>query len=207
MEERIGIIILAGGEGSRIRNKKPFIQLRSKTLLQYVLGIALKLSDEIVVVIGKEDDYKKFRDLIPKGIRLVNDLESGKGPMMGLYTGMKTLSSIYSLVLPCDSPFVNLRLLSYLISRSKNVDAVIPIWPNRYLEPLHGVYRISTSLKTIEKTLKEGKYSILTMIERLQKVVYIPTEKLIKFDQNLLSFFNINDLKDLRRAERNLLKN
>jgi molybdopterin-guanine dinucleotide biosynthesis protein A len=77
---------------------------------------------------------------------------------------------------------------------------VIPKWPNGYVEPLHSVYRLSSSIPAIESAFDVGERSVLDMIKRLDSVRYVPVDDLRRFDKELLTFFNINYPKDLDTA-------
>jgi molybdopterin-guanine dinucleotide biosynthesis protein A len=170
------------------------------TLLQHVIDAAVNLSDEVVLVVGRDDDsLSSLKDRHPP-ITIVRDSMEGVGPMMGIYTGMKRLSTEYALVLPCDAPFVSVPLMRELIGLVRGFDAVIPIWPNRNVEPLHSVYRISPSIQAIESALSCGEKSILDLIKRLEKIKYVPVETLREFDSELHTFFNVNYSEDLKTA-------
>jgi molybdopterin-guanine dinucleotide biosynthesis protein A len=195
----VGTLILAGGRGDRIGGKKALLNLRGKTLISYVIESALQFSDEIFVVVEKEEDIKDLDQL--SQVSIVSDILPGKGPLVGIYSGLKHLLSEYSVVLPCDSPFIKVNVIRYLIEKAQGFDAAVPIWPNGYVEPLHSVYRVKATLRAAEEALEEGKLRVHSMVERLNKVVYISTEDLKKFDQRLISFFNINSEADLGVAE------
>ena len=196
----LGVIILAGGKGNRIGGNKPFMKLEGRSLISYVLEVSSKVSDEAIVVVGR-DRIKRFEAKLLKDVKIVIDIKSGGGPLVGVYSGLKHLRSKYALVLPCDSPFISEGVLKYLIGRAEGVDAVIPSWPSGYMEPLHSIYNVSAALKASEAAMEEGAFRIYNMIERLEKVIYIPVEELRRFDLDLLTFFNINSIEDLKNAE------
>jgi len=195
----LGAVILAGGEGDRIGGDKPFTELGGKNLVSYVLEAASKVSDEIVVVVGA-DRVERFETLLPD-VHVAVDIASGGGPLIGVYSGLRRLRSEYAVALPCDSPFISETVLRYLIGKAEGVDAAIPRWPNGYLEPLHSVYRASAALRECEEAMERGGSRIHSMIERLERTAYVPVEELRRFDPDLLTFFNINSVEDLERAE------
>jgi molybdopterin-guanine dinucleotide biosynthesis protein A len=193
-------IILAGGKGRRLGQYKPYSMLGSKMLLYYAIETAKKLSDQVVVVVSKDDDlFSNNLHSHPK-VMVIRDLEDGLGPMMGMYSGMKTISMKYSLVMPCDAPFISAPLMSKLVRSANNFDAAIPFWPNGNLEPIHSVYRVSSSLRAIESAFNFGENSVLDLIKRLKKINYVPIEELRKFDNELHTFLNINYAKDIKTA-------
>ncbi|RLI34082.1 hypothetical protein DRO56_00060 [Candidatus Bathyarchaeota archaeon] len=198
----IGTLILAGGRGDRIGKKKPLLNLGNRSLISYVIEVALEFSDEIYVVINRGDDIEGFRDRLPSRVEVVRDITRGKGPLVGIYSGLRHLRSGYSAVLPCDSPFVKVDVMRLLMEKAEGFDAAIPLWPNGYIEPLHSVYRVEAALRAAEEAIGEGELRVQNMVERLGRVAYIPVEEFKRFDPGLLTFFNINTPADLRNAEK-----
>jgi molybdopterin-guanine dinucleotide biosynthesis protein A len=87
-----------------------------------------------------------------------------------------------------------------LFDRARGADAAIPRWPNDYIEPLHAVYKVSSAISAAECATSEVRLDIRAMISMLGKVVYVSTDDIKKFDSELLTFFNINNRKDLDAA-------
>jgi molybdopterin-guanine dinucleotide biosynthesis protein A len=201
----VGCIILAGGNGTRIGKNKAFIKLNGKSFLQRAHDLASLLTDEIVVVIGGEDPSNLFFGSLPPSTIILNDIEIGIGPIMGIYSGMKVLSSSHVVVLPCDSPLINIELMQYLIKKTINYDALIPKWPNGFIEPLHSIYKVASCLEAIKLTLEQGEKSLKKMINRLKKVKYVSTDELKVFDRDLRTFYNINSQDDLIKFQDKLV--
>lgn len=201
----LGAIILAGGVGNRIGGNKPFMKLGNRSLISYVLEVTSKVSDEVVVVVCR-NKVKRFEDLLPKDVKVAMDIISDVGPLIGVYSGLKHLRSDYAVALPCDAPFIDMGVLRHLIGRAEGADAVVPLWPNGYIEPLHSVYRVSAALKASEAAMGEEAFRISSMIDRLERTIYVPVEELKKFDPDLLTFFNINSIEDFKDAEAILKK-
>lgn len=197
----IGALILAGGRGDRIGEKKALLNLGDRSLISYAIEAALEFSDEIYVVVNKGEDIGGFRDRLPGRVEVVRDITTGKGPLVGIYSGLSHLRSEYSAVLPCDSPFIKVDLIRYLIGRAEGLDAAVPIWPNGYIEPLHSVYRVKAALRAAEEAIEGGRLRVHNMVEGLERVAYVTVEELKRFDPRLLTFFNINSPIDLRVAE------
>ncbi len=195
-----GSIVLAGGAGKRFGERKQEVELRQKSLLQRSLDAAVQLSNEVVVVFSAQDELKPIPNYGDVDIITTKDEREGVGPMMGIYSGMKVLSTEYSVVLPCDAPFLNISLMRDLIEKAENHDAVIPQWPNGFLEPLHSVYRVSSSIPAIESAFEQSERSVLDMIKRFEDVMLVPVDELREHDRALLTFFNINHPEDLETA-------
>lgn len=193
-------IILAGGGGRRLGGPKPLVELHGRPLITYVLKAAMEVVDEIIVVAGVGAS-KALRKLMPERGKLLEDLEEGRGPLMGIYTGLRSVRNPYALILPCDAPLLNVDILRYLLEVVKGYDTAVPRWPNGYLEPLHATYRVETALKAAEEALKEGRLEVRGLLERLNRVLYVSTEELRILDPELHTFYNINTPEELERAE------
>ena len=193
-------IILAGGGGRRLGMPKPLVELHGRPLISYVLEAALKVAEEIIVVSGRGVS-KALRDILPGDVELLEDLEEGYGPLMGLYTGLTAAHKPYALALPCDSPLLRVEVLRHLLERVEGFDAAIPRWPNGYLEPLHAAYRVETSLRACRESLMEGRRELRAILRHLNRVLYISTEELRALDPQLQTFHNINTPEELERIE------
>ena len=139
-----------------------------------------------------------FLSSLPMKVRIVVDCYPGKGPLGGVYTGLKVADTFYSLVVACDMPFLNLGLLGYLVRLAPGFDLIVPKLGGM-LEPLHAVYS-KDCLKVMEKPLREGYLQIAKVIP-LVKTRYVLDEEVDKFDPKHISFFNINTEADLQRAK------
>jgi len=126
------------------------------------------------------------------------DLYPGKGALGGIYTGLASADSFYSLVVGCDMPFLNRDLLSYIIDHISNFDAVVPK-VHGMLEPLHAVYS-KGCLEPIRKMIEQDRLEI-SHLYNLVKTRYVGEDEIAKFDSQYLSFFNINTLADLKKAK------
>jgi molybdopterin-guanine dinucleotide biosynthesis protein A len=81
----------------------------------------------------------------------VVDIIPGKGPLMGIYSGICASSSFVNFVIACDIPVINIPLLKELLSHSFLYDIVVPSFGQGTYEPLFAVYtkRIITPAKTL----------------------------------------------------------
>lgn len=193
------IIILAGGKSIRFGKDKALIKFRNKHLITYIVATALKIAEKIIVVTKSNKEF--YESLLPKSVIIAKDEFDIQSPLIGMLTGMKILNTGYAAVFPCDCPFINANLIMHLFKSVNGFDAAIPKWPNGYIEPLHAIYKIESTIPSIEKALRNGALSISSAIKYLKKVAYIPINELKKYDPKLLSFFNINTLEDLKVAE------
>jgi molybdopterin-guanine dinucleotide biosynthesis protein A len=188
-------IVLAGGKSLRLGYDKFLETVGNKSLLQRVISCVSPLSSDIIIVTARELTTLHSRDY-PK-LRVVTDIYPGKGPLVGIYTGLATSTLFYNLVVASDMPFLNQALLRYMIQLSTNFDIVAPRVGN-LVEPLHAVYSKSC-LAPIERMIKEDKLKIYPLFNSVS-VRYVEAEEIERFDPKHLSFFNINTKADLEKA-------
>jgi len=161
--------------------------------------------DEVVVVVGSTEQRRLYSNVFPSEIGIYVDGEKGNCPLIGALTGFANANGAYSVLLPCDTPFISKDVIELLFEASSKVDATIPRWPNGYIEPLQAVYHTGSALSAAKRAVMNGERKMRSMISLLHGVRYISTIVLREFDSDLLTFFNVNTPIDLKMA-RNLIK-
>lgn len=189
-------IILAGGRGTRLGREKISLVLAGQNLLEWQAARLSTLGGEVILVLAQEQEIPP--DSLPTGVRPVHDLYPGKGPLAGIYAGLRESADRLAVVVACDMPFLNVELLRYMMSLAPGFDAVV-LRPRGRIEPLHAVYS-KDCLGAIEVILSEAKPSVGRLVERV-KTRFVEDEEIARFDPDGLSWFNINTPKDLRQAE------
>ena len=198
----VSCIVLAGGKGLRLGRDKALEIIGNKNLLQRVVSRINFLNSDIIVVTATGEQVSSHSIGYPK-LRIVVDTYPGKGPLGGIFAGLRASSSVYNLVVACDMPFLNQALLRYMIQISAGFDLVVPRLGG-LVEPLHAVYS-KGCLAPIERLIKQDTLSVSELFA-LVKVRYVEAEEIDRFDPEHLSFFNINSEADLQRA-RDLISN
>ena len=186
-------IVLAGGKSLRLGRDKALEEIGGQTIIERVLERLSPLDTEIILATA-QSNLSLLPDL---GVKTVVDVYPGKGPLGGIYSGLKASLSFHSLVVACDMPFLNIALLRYLIELCLAFDVVIPKVDEK-TEPLHAVYS-KNCLAPIEAMLKLDRLKIIDLLDAV-KVRYVEDAEVEKFDPERLSFFNINSKADLERA-------
>jgi molybdopterin-guanine dinucleotide biosynthesis protein A len=183
---------------------KGLMSLDGDPLIIRTLRIAVKISEEIILVLRDEkqrriyqkcvNDFKKQirDDELP--IKLVIDIEMDQGPLLGLYTGLSQIKSDGALVLPCDSPFVTPYFVNKMFELKENSEACIltPVWPDGSTEPLHSYY-CKECIPLIQKQLESGFRNVKSLFDKTD-VDYISVEVL---DPDKSSFINLNRPEDV----------
>ena len=200
------IVILAGGFSKRFGQDKCLIDLVGKPLVLHVVNRVSSVVDEKVIVSGSNALKEKLSNLLKSKIRVVVDKYEEQSPLVGALTGFESVNAEYSLLLPCDTPFVSAEIVALLLDLCVNKCAVIPRWSNGYIEPLQAAYNRKSAIEAAKKALNEGKRDLSSMINYLHGVRYVSTLVLQQLDSKLLTFFNVNTPEDLKKAESMLRK-
>lgn len=193
----MSLILLAGGKSSRINTDKAFLKFKDETIIENTINALKNIFDEIIIV--SNNNLEKYNSMIKKykNITLKADLIKNKGPLGGIYTGLKTAKDSNNFVLACDMPFINVDLIKYMLN-FKDFDAVVPRIGNN-VEPLYAMYN-KNILPIIENQIKISELKIQETINKINNVRYIGKEEIEKFDKEGICFFNINNKEDLKIA-------
>jgi molybdopterin-guanine dinucleotide biosynthesis protein A len=194
-------IILAGGSSSRFGQDKVLIRLGGRALIHYVIEAVEDVVDEVILVVNNLEKRKRLNQDLNLDIKIVIDELDSNSSLVGALTGFRNAKGEYSLLMPCDTPFISKLIISLLFNSCVGVNAVIPKWPNGFIEPLQAVYRTDKAVEAIERTLSSNKFDYRSFISNLRDTKYIPIATLRKIDPELMTFMNINTLDDLRTAE------
>jgi len=200
------VIVLSGGLSQRFGRDKCLKELVGQVLVVRVLRRVLNIADERLIVAGSEAQRSALLRLPRLNAKVVVDKYQDHSPLIGALTGFEAVSAEYALLLPCDAAFVSADVASLLLDLCVDRSAVIPRWPNGYIEPLQAAYNVKLAKEAARRALDDGKRDMLSMIGHLHYVRYVSTMVLRQYDEGLSTFFNINTLGDWRRAESMLKK-
>jgi molybdopterin-guanine dinucleotide biosynthesis protein A len=194
-------IILAGGFSTRLGQDKGLVQLAGKPLVRHVLDKAKNLVDETLVVVSSNSQAEKYEKVLGSDASISVDNAKAHGPLAGTNVGFMEASGKYSLLLPCDAPFISRDILQLLLELCINKNAVIPRWPNCNIEPLQAVYCTEAALRASNEAVSSGEVKMQAMVDKLRGVRYVSTLVLEQLDPELKTFINVNTAFDLKKAE------
>jgi len=194
------MIVLCGGRGKRMGQDKGLMILEDEPLIVQVLENASELADEIILVLRGKEQQMAYECILEKQsfqekVRICTDAVEDQGPLMGICTGLKCISTDHALVIPCDSPFIPQSFIRNIFNYYNIIyDAVVPEWPDGKLEPLHAIYnkRVTGQIGDI---LKDGKRDVQSLLLEID-VRYVPVYSL---DETAQSFLNLNYPEDVDR--------
>jgi molybdopterin-guanine dinucleotide biosynthesis protein A len=188
-------VVLAGGESRRLGRNKALLRIGGQTLIERVVDCVAPMSAEVVVVVASPSQGAELP--LPPGVRVVTDRYPGCGSLGGIYTGLDASREPWVLLVACDMPFLNPRLLRRLMAMRRGVDAVVPRLGGQP-EPLHAVYS-KTCLEPMERMLRARELKIAPLFEAV-RVRYVDEETIDRIDPSHRSFFNVNSPADVEEA-------
>ncbi len=198
------LAILAGGRGDRLKAYKPLLRVGGRYLIELVLKNLASFFKEIVVVVREEWQRKLLMESIKAIYRDLNisyavDFTSIEGPLAAMYTGALESRELKIAVVPSDAPFITHRAFFKMdLILSGGYEAVVPMWPEGFIEPTIAMYLRKPLLRAIDRSISMGERSARSMLKYLN-VAYVNAYAL---SQNpVKEFLNINTYKDLALAE------
>jgi molybdopterin-guanine dinucleotide biosynthesis protein A len=171
---------------------KGLIRLAGKPLIEHVLERLLDLGDEVILTTNQPASYAYL------GLKMAQDANPGQGALAGLYTALQAANGERVLVVACDMPFLNRKLLEYMLGQGADYDVIVPRWQGRY-EPLHAVYA-RHCLALVRNSLQDGGAKMTDFFAKA-RVMEIEPAEIEAFDPEGRSFFNINTPQELKLAE------
>lgn len=183
-------IVLSGGENRRMGADKAFLRLSGVPLIEHVLRALRSVSDRVIIVTNSPAAYSSY------GMVVVPDAFDKRGPLTGIYSGLRESTDEYNIVVACDMPFLNPGLLSYMLGLAGGHDIVVPSVGD-FIEPLHAVYRKGL-VPVIEQRLRKDARQIQGLFDEI-RTRYVTAEEIDRFDPGRRSFVNLNTPEEYER--------
>ena len=210
-------VILAGGKSRRMGENKALMRLGDDSLIGHVIRCLHDVTDELLLVTNSPTEYAHL------DVPMHGDILPDAGALGGVYTGVTHASHDAILCVACDSPFLEPKLLSYLVTVLGEYDAVIPytyssrqtpFYRNKDIGVTNPSYGDDTQitlqtlcaayskrcLSIIELMLRESELRVHALQERAH-IKRVSPEVWREFDPEGMSFFNINTPEDFERAD------
>jgi molybdenum cofactor guanylyltransferase len=178
-------IVLAGGKSSRMGTDKGLLDYKGKKLVEYSFDLLSNYCNALIISTNNPE-YRQF------GITTVTDEFPEKGPAGGIFSALKKSSTDWNLVLACDMPFLNRRIIDALLNNLGNNNAVVPLHDG-LIEPLVAAYHKSMEVALADAILVD--HLSMHQILKLHGASFLPVEDLIKEFPNM--FDNLNNPSDV----------
>jgi len=176
-------IILAGGLSSRMGQNKSLVEINGMPMILHVYN---KLLPQVSsVLISTNEKLAMF----PENVQFQDQIKESKGPLAGIYSGLKKTQTAWVQFCPNDSPNLPNDLVENL---SQHIDdqtrIILPIVNGRF-EPTFMLCHQSVA-NDIPDFIKNNNPKIMDWIQTHQ-------HKTVKFNDKS-EFININTESDLK---------
>ncbi|WP_248752347.1 molybdenum cofactor guanylyltransferase MobA [Pseudomonas sp. MWU15-20650] len=150
------ILLLAGGRGQRMGGQdKGLLEWRGQPLIAHVQRLVRPLTDDLIISCNRNHDrYAPYADQL-----VGDDCPDFPGPLAGIRAGLAVARQEHLLILPCDVPQIDERLLADLrATAQRNPLLPVMVRQGEFWEPLLCI--IPTHLKDqVERAWEAGERS------------------------------------------------
>jgi molybdenum cofactor guanylyltransferase len=176
-------VVLTGGKSSRMGRPKALLPFDGEPLIVHVVRALKKMFAETVVVAAPDQELPELSAI------LARDEVAYRGPVSGIYHGLKAATTDVCFVASCDAPFLNLQLIAHLLTQISDYEVVVPYWQERF-QPLHAVYRTSVA-PLLKDQLERGELRPIFLYDKV-RTRKIHEAEIRRLDPEGLSFLNMN---------------
>jgi len=192
---RIGGLILAGGQSSRMGRDKALLPVGGLPLIAVLLARMARHCGRVIIAAGDERRAREYRAAIApvleggaiaeRRVAFALDRYAGCGPLAGLHAGLSELQTGWALVMGSDMPHVSASLLARMRSAAASSGAAAAV-VHAPGQPFHALYRASLAREIAER-LERGERRLLALLERPDAVAVAPEP-----DEAREAFVNLN---------------
>ncbi|WP_160671719.1 molybdenum cofactor guanylyltransferase [Clostridium sp. C8-1-8] len=192
-------VILAGGKSSRMGFDKQFLRLKEENLIELIAEKLKKSFEEIIIVTNKPELYKNT------SYKLVSDEYKERGPISGIYEGLKASNSEYVYFIACDMPIVRNDFIKFMKEKlMESPKQCCLVKRQKYLEPFNAFYSKAMLNKAFE-LLEEDRRALKELVLSSDPL-YIEEESVISFDPDFDMFINLNTKEELEKYIRKFVR-
>ena len=187
----LGVMVIAGGQSSRMGTDKRFLELDGCSLLERQLQKIVQLPFGERYLCGGAPDARLWELGRRYDMELLTDEREAAGPLEGLRVGLSRLRAEYALAVSADMPLFQFELLKPLLAEAAGELAVIPVAGGRR-QPLAGLYHRDI-LPVVRSALARGEHKLGQVIAAVpHRFVELPAGD---------GFFNVNTPADFRLVQ------
>lgn len=180
-------ILLVGGKSLRMKRNKAFLELDGKPLVERSLAVLQSVFTEVLISSNSPELYEGY------GVPVILDEVLGRGPLEGLYQGLKAATYDEVFFVACDMPFLKVELIRFLSAWTPAYDIVVPQLKSG-LQPLHAFYH-RRCLPIIKNNLEAGRLKIIYVYKECS-VRYVEESEFQAYQDLEKVFSNVNTPED-----------
>jgi molybdopterin-guanine dinucleotide biosynthesis protein A len=167
--------------------EKAILSINSKPLIRWAYDAATRFAPRIYVSVHDEETIVHYSPLLPPEAVFVKDLYDGpRSALLALLSGFTSIKEETIAVIPTDSPFVSEKVMTYMVSKAKGFDLVLPMWPDGKVEAIHAIYSRPSTIPILQHLWSEGTLEVKE-IPKHTRTLFIGTENLQELDPPLIS--------------------
>jgi molybdenum cofactor guanylyltransferase len=208
---KVGAAILAGGRATRMGGVlKGLCEVGGRAIVAREAAVLARVVDDVMLVAAELDPWRAV--LAPSagvnasggganasGVRFVQDRQPGRGPLAGLDAALAASDADALIVVGCDLPFLDERLLARVRDAAPGADAVVPRVAGR-AQPLHARYARRATAVAVSARLAAGALALTALLDDLA-VTWLDEPELRALDATLRGLTNVNTIEELAAAQ------
>ncbi|WP_345788508.1 molybdenum cofactor guanylyltransferase [Desulfosporosinus hippei] len=176
-------VLLAGGKSSRMKKDKAFLEIEGQSLAERSLKVLKTLFPEVLISSNRPELFTQYE------LPVIGDEVIGRGPLEGLYQGLKAAKHDVVFFVACDMPFLEIELIRFLARWSLDYDVVVPKLQSG-LHPLHAFYH-RRCLSAIKNNLEADRLKIIDFYP-VCSAKYVDEKEMGRFSDLTKAFCNVN---------------
>ena len=170
--------VLAGGKSSRMGTNKALLFVDNVTMIERIVGV-LPARFQKVSIVAKDAEPYEFLS-----VPICRDLHPFYSPLVGIYSGLKTIGRGGAFFTACDFPFLTADLVSKLLDVSGCYDAIC-FESDAVMEPFPSIF-FKSALPLLKQLIMSNQLGVRSCLKALN-VHKIPIQR---------DFASINTPKD-----------
>ncbi|WP_124422934.1 molybdenum cofactor guanylyltransferase MobA [Pseudomonas orientalis] len=150
------ILLLAGGRGQRMGGQdKGLLEWRGQPLIAHLQRLSRPLTDDLIISCNRNHErYAAYADQL-----VSDDSADFPGPLAGIRAGLFAARHEHLLILPCDVPQIDARLLADLrATAQRNRQVPVMVRHGEFWEPLLCIIPVTLKAQ-VEQAWKAGERS------------------------------------------------
>ncbi len=184
------LLLLAGGDSSRMGRPKPLLEIGPLSLAEYVVARLASEFDEVLISAREPAQ-------VPEALRarFVPDRRPAAGPLAGIEAGLLAASHDTLMVVAADMPWVTIQVARLAVAAAAGHDAGVPISGGRP-QPVCAAYRKS-AVAVVGRALDAGRRRLQDVLSELD-VAYLSEIQLERAGIGPATFRSLNTPADHR---------
>ena len=196
------LVILCGGDSSRMGTTKALLPFEDKTMVEYIYDKFSPYFNKIYLSVNERGDFSHL-DIDAQEIP---DISKNGGPYAGIMSSLTMISGEKAFFMSVDTPFMDPRTAVFLYDNSADYDITSFKFSGKYLDTICGVFS-KKCIGTLFKGLFFNRTTFRYILDKVYTNLYDTSEieefSKISVDQQ---FYKVNDRQSYYYAVFSILK-